>query len=147
MLLKIYRLRNAFDKCLQMRIDGPWRNQSACLAPAVLSSYSHLNCIITVILYAFSPVQSTSVACGCWFVTCLAWGSASLGHSHSPEFKPTGKLINTQAPYQGLGPQLPSPATHICPCLGPSYIPTHLGRITASMFEEIPSRGLPKQAK
>lgn len=105
------------------------------------------NCILKVISYAFSPVQSTSVACGCWWFTCLAWGSASLGHSHSPELRPTGKLINTQASCKGL--LLSSLAQpHICLCLGPRspYIPTHLGRITASMFEEIPSPGLPRQA-
>lgn len=58
--------------------------------------------VLKVISYAFSLVQSTSVARGCWFVTCLAWGSASLGHSHSPELRPTGKLINSQPPYKGL---------------------------------------------
>lgn len=74
------------------------------------SSPSYLNCILKVISCAF--------ACGCWFVTCLAWGSASLGHSHSPELKPTEKLINTQAPYKGLVlDSLAQP--HICLCLGP----------------------------
>lgn len=105
------------------------------------------NCILKVISYSFSLVQSTSVARGCWCVTCLGWGSASLGHSHSPELRPTGKLINTQASCNGL--VLSSPAQpHICLCLGPRspYIPTHLGSITASMFEEIPSPGLPRQA-
>lgn len=99
-----------------MGIDGPWRNQSACLSPQTLvfpplpSSPYYLNCILKVISYAF--------ACGCWFVTCLAWGSASLGHSHSPELKPTVKLVNTQAPYKGL--VLNSLALpHICLCLGP----------------------------
>lgn len=97
-----------------------WLHRLPCVpcAPVALFSSSHLNYILKVISYAFSPVQSTSVACGCWFVTCLAWGSASLGHSHSPELRPTGKLINTQAPYKGL--VLSSMAQpHICLCLGP----------------------------
>lgn len=99
------------SKCLSGSI-----NLSCPHIPVALFPSSHLNCILNVISYALSPVQSTSVARGCWFVTCLAWGSASLGHSHSPEPKPTGKLINTQAPYKGLVlDSLAQP--HICLCL------------------------------
>lgn len=128
-LLKMQWLRNTFDKYLQMAIDGPW-NQLVFLTPQTPHSL--------LISYAF--------ACGCCFVTCLAWGSASLGHSHSPELKSTEKLINTQAPYKGLVlNSLAQP--HICICLGPPgppYILTHLGRITASL-KKYPPEGYPSR--
>lgn len=107
--MQVLLCKECFDKYIHMGARGWSRKQSACLAPNNLASlvsllpfvYSQLNYILKVIFYTFSSVQSTSVACGCWFVICLAWGSASLGHSHSPELRPTGKLINTD-PLLGL---------------------------------------------
>lgn len=103
----------------------------------------------TIVCFLLECLKKKDPCFHLWVLVCypFSMGVRQSGSFPQSRVKPNKKLINESPPTK-VWSSAPWPATHL-PLLmfpGPPYIPTHLARITSSVIQEIPSRGVPRLA-